>query len=78
MRDGEKRKITKYISNGFEILKENPWKGQWIPIIPCLGKELWLDQGNGTVRVLQSLIRLARKGGWPTTMRKATEAEGSR
>lgn len=44
--------------NGTEIL-EGPqeWAGKYIPIIPCLGEEVWID-GK---RVLRSAIRFAKE-----------------
>lgn len=68
-REIEDRRIVQTILNGVEILEindpkdaENPkgWPGKWIPIIPCWGKELFVDEGNGSKRILQSLIRQAR------------------
>lgn len=56
----EKPEVSSCLTNGLEILEETPWDGQWIPIIPCYGKILWVDYGSGPKRVLQSLIRLAR------------------
>ena len=54
------RKVVQNITNGLEVLEENAWAGKWIPIIPVFGKELWVDDGSGSKRVLMSLIRLAR------------------
>jgi hypothetical protein len=59
-RKAEDRQVIQYITNGVEILEENEWAGKWIPIIPVFGKELWLDDGSGSKRVLMSLVRLAR------------------
>lgn len=59
-RQCEEREVCQYITNGVEILEENEWAGKWIPIIPVLGKELWVDKGSGAKRVLLSLIRMAR------------------
>jgi len=56
----ETRKVCQYITNGVEILEENDWAGKWIPIVPVLGKELYVDKGSGSKRVLLSLIRMAR------------------
>ncbi|HEV2275660.1 MAG TPA: portal protein, partial [Acidobacteriaceae bacterium] len=40
---------------------ENDWAGEKIPIIPVLGKEIWVDDGTGGAkRKLLSLVRLAR------------------
>lgn len=59
-RDCEKREVVQYITNGLEILEENPWAGSRIPILPCFGKELFIDEGGGAKRVLLSMVRLAR------------------
>jgi hypothetical protein len=56
----EEREVCQYITNGVEILEENEWAGKWIPIVPVLGKELWVDKGAGAKRILLSLIRMAR------------------
>ena len=59
-RVSKKRVITQYICNGVEVLETNDWAGKFIPIIPVFGKELWVDDGSGSKRMLMSLIRLAR------------------
>jgi hypothetical protein len=59
-RDTEKRVVTKFLTNGVEILEETIWPGSWIPLCVVFGKELWVRKGGGYERVLQSLIRLAR------------------
>ena len=65
-RDFEDRRIVQHILNGVEELEKNDpkegkgWPGQWIPIIPVWGKELFVDEGSGSRRMLFSLIRLAR------------------
>ena len=56
----EDQTVCQYITNGVEILEENPWAGKWIPIIPCWGKEMYVDDGSGSKRILLSLVRLAR------------------
>jgi len=56
----QKRKVTQYLTNGVEILEENDWGGEWIPIIPVFGKEIYVDKGRGDERVLMSMVRLAR------------------
>jgi hypothetical protein len=57
----EERELTQYIVNGVEVLETNPQpKVKYIPIVPCFGKEVYLDDGSGAKRVLMSLIRLAR------------------
>jgi hypothetical protein len=59
-RDVEKYRVVQYVTNGVEILRENPWPGKYIPIIPVLGREIWVDEGGGAQRKLLSLVRLAR------------------
>jgi hypothetical protein len=55
------RKIQQYITNGIEILKKSAQQpGPYIPIVPVLSKELWVDYGSGAERVLISLVTLAR------------------
>lgn len=56
----EERKVVQYITNGVEILETNPQDGHYIPIIPCWGREMYVDEGGGSKRMLFSLIRLAR------------------
>lgn len=73
-RDIKSRIVVAYLTNGIEILETSPWtidvtnpiSGKKItgctsiPIIPYFGKELWVDKGSGTERVILSLIRMAR------------------
>jgi Phage P22-like portal protein len=59
-REVRQRKIMQYITNGVEILEENEEPGNYIPIVWLTGKELYVDDGGGSRRVLMSLIRLAR------------------
>lgn len=65
-RDYDDRRIVQYVLNGVELLETNDprkgkgWPGNWIPIIPVWGKELYVDEGSGSKRMLFSLIRLAR------------------
>jgi hypothetical protein len=54
------RSLTQYKTNGVEILKALPQPGKHIPIIPVVGKELYLDEGSGPERKLVSMVRLAR------------------
>ena len=59
-RGRKKRSITQYITNGVEILKRTPEPGEILPIIPVLGKEMYLEEDGQAKRRLLSLIRLAR------------------
>ena len=56
----ERRTVCQYITNGIEILEKLPQPGELLPIIPVIGKELYLDEGGTAKRKLFSLIRLAR------------------
>jgi hypothetical protein len=58
VRDG--KSVTQYITNGLEILETNKWDGRWIPIIPVLGEELYVQTGGKSKRMFLSLIRRAR------------------
>jgi hypothetical protein len=73
-REIKTRFVMAYLTNGLEILESAPWTltvtnpttGKKktgctsIPIIPYMGKEIWLDYGKGSRRIIQSLIRMAR------------------
>lgn len=59
-REIEKRIVTQYITNGIEILDREVIEIPWIPIIPVFGKELYVDSGAGSKRMLISLVRMAR------------------
>lgn len=48
--------ITWYKTNGVEILERTDWPGQWIPIIPVLGDEIYIE-GK---RILEGVIRHAK------------------
>jgi len=55
-RDTEERQVKCYKINGVEILDEIDWPGQWIPILPVLGKEMYIE---GKRRIF-SLVRFAK------------------
>jgi hypothetical protein len=59
-RKEERRTVCQYITNGVEILERRPQPGELLPIIPVIGKELYLDEGGTPKRKLFSLVRLAR------------------
>lgn len=52
--------VAQYLTNGVEILRRTQWPGKSIPIVPCYGKVLYVDEGTGSKRQLLSLVRLAR------------------
>lgn len=59
-REFTERSIVQYITNGIEILEEIEQPGTIIPIVACLGKELYVTEADKTKRVILSAIRLAR------------------
>jgi hypothetical protein len=59
-RESERLTVMQYITNGVEILEENPQDGTLIPVAGCYGKEKYVDQGAGSKLVIESLVRLAR------------------
>lgn len=70
------RQVVHYLTNGVEILKKKvSWPGQWIPIVSCYGKILYLDLGTGPERTLLSLTRLARDPAMLYNYYRTTQAE---
>jgi len=67
----ESREVKCYKINGIEILDETDWRGRWIPILPVLGKEMWI---NGRRRIF-SLIRFARDAQRLYNFYRSQEAE---
>ena len=59
-READDPQVTMRLVNGVEILDETDWPGQYIPIIPCYGKILYVPDGGRTKRQLMSMIRQAR------------------
>jgi hypothetical protein len=55
-REVRARSVRCIKTNGVEVLEEYDWPGRWIPIVPVLGKELYVE-GR---RKLLSLVRFAR------------------
>ena len=48
--------VTQYLIDGSTVLKETPWAGKWIPIIPVWGKEIVIEDK----RYLRGVIRFAK------------------
>ena len=46
-------KVTQYIISGKEVLETNDWAGKYIPIVPCYGEEVVIENK----RIFKSLIR---------------------
>lgn len=67
--------VCQYITNGMEILEKTDWLGRYIPIIVFPGKELWMDDGGGSRRIWESLIRKARDPQQLCNYYASTEAE---
>ena len=61
-RRAERREVRQYIVNGVEVLEKHEWEGKWIPVVPCFGREYWLDEGTGDKRKIESLIRKSKCG----------------
>ncbi len=59
-REIEQRVVTQYITNGVEILDETEIEIPFIPVVPVFGKEIWVNKGSGSERMLISLTRMAR------------------
>jgi hypothetical protein len=71
-REVEVRTVWRYDLNGHEILgKPKPWAGKYIPIVPVLGKEKYVE-GE---RFLFSAIRFALDPSMLYNFYKTTEAE---
>jgi len=72
---GEGGTVTQYITNGVEILETTKWPGKWIPIIPVLGKEMYVPMGGDIKRMYYSMIRKARGAQMMMAYIASTEAE---
>src|SRR5581483_5732462 len=59
-RPGTDMKVMQYITDGFEILERTEWAGSFVPIIPVVGEEIYVNEGGRSKRVFLSLIRRAR------------------
>jgi hypothetical protein len=70
-RETEQRQVKWYKINGVEILDQGEWRGQWIPILVVLGKEMYLD-GQ---RKLFSLVRFAKDPQQLYNFYRSSEAE---
>ncbi len=75
VRDVDIPSVCMYLTNGLEILDETEWPGRYIPIFGCLGKILYIDNGAGSKRQIQSMIRLARDPYMLYCYTRSTEAE---
>lgn len=64
-------KIKWYKLNGVEILETRDWAGKWIPIIPVLGEQLFIE-GK---RQLVSIVRHAKDAQRMLNFWKSTETE---
>jgi hypothetical protein len=68
--------VRKYLTNGFEVLEPpTTWPGTTLPIVPCYGKILYVDEGSGSTRKILSLPRLARDPAMLLSYYRSCEAE---
>jgi len=74
-RDASTKRTKQYLTNGAEILDTIEWPGEYIPIIPCFGRELWLADAGTTKRTFLSLIRLGRDAQMLYAFMRTNEAE---
>jgi hypothetical protein len=56
----ERPQVRQYVMSGAEILETTDWEGRWIPVIPCFGRQYWIETPAGSRRIVESLIRKAR------------------
>jgi len=61
-RTTEQPVVKMCLTNGIEILDETDWPGKQIPIIPVLGKERYVKEGNRVKRYLDGYITMALDG----------------
>jgi hypothetical protein len=58
--------VCQYLTNGKQLLakkgspKKTEWPGTSIPLVSCVGKALYFDDGGGMSKKLLSMVRLAR------------------
>lgn len=89
-REIEEKIITKYICqllpsatagmqalgpDSVEILEEEPWDGKYIPEIPVLGPEYYINEGGKTQRVYLSMLRRARDAMQLLNLTRTNQAE---
>lgn len=55
----EKKKVVQYVTNGIEILEENPQPGIEIPIVPMVGLQRFEKRGAVTARRIYALPSFA-------------------
>lgn len=59
-REVHREKVVQQRTNGYDILDEKPWPGQYLPFVLCVGKVMFVDPGGGSKRIILSQVRLAR------------------
>jgi hypothetical protein len=74
--------VERYFTNGMETLlrpgtkeKATVWPGKSIPIVPCYGKVVWVEEDGEVRRKILSLIRLARDPAMLYCFYRTNEAE---
>jgi hypothetical protein len=52
--------VKMYLTDGLDILHEQDWPGQYIPIVSCYGKVLYVPEGGQVKRKILSMTRFGR------------------
>ena len=55
-RQTTRHKVEWFKLSGFQVLERGEFPGEYIPIIPVIGEEVWV----GTKRILQGIVRQAK------------------
>lgn len=56
----EQKRVCMYLTNGVELLETTEWPGQYIPIVGCVGKVIYVDSGAGVEVKYLSMVDLMR------------------
>lgn len=67
--------VVQYVTNGVEYLEQHDWPGSRIPFPACFGKQMFVNRGSGSKRILLSMVRLARDSQMMLAYYASQEAE---
>ena len=67
--------VVQYVTNGVEYLEQHDWPGSRIPFPACFGKQMFVNRGSGSKRILLSMVRLARDSQMMMAYYASQEAE---
>ena len=70
----ESRKVCWAKINGVEILEEKEWPGKWIPFIPVLGEELYIDGKTSLSGMVRGIKSAQQQYNYMRTMQTETIA----